>query len=143
MRQDLILSKSIIVNASPGQVWNVLTNPDLIKEYLFGTETVTNWEKGSEIVFQGEFNGQKYKDHGTILENISHERLLYSYWSVFSGLEDKPGNYSTIRYELTKKGNGETKFTWTQQGYSTEENYNHSLSGIDHLLSEIKRIAER
>jgi uncharacterized protein YndB with AHSA1/START domain len=143
MRQDLIVSKSIVIKATPDKVWNVLTNPELIKEYLYGTETVTTWKKGAEVVFQGEYNGHKYKDHGTVLENIENEKLSYSYWSGFSGLEDKPENYSKIIYCLTKVGNNETEFIWTQQGYSTEENYKHSLDGMNDLLNAIKKIAER
>ena len=143
MRQDLSVSRSINIKATPNKVWEVLTIPELIKEYLYGTETVTTWKMGSEVIFQGEYNGQKYRDHGIILENIINEKLSYSYWSGFSGLEDKPDNYSTIIYLLKKITNEETELTWVQQGFSTEENYNHSLSSTDSLLNEIKKIAER
>jgi uncharacterized protein YndB with AHSA1/START domain len=143
MIQDLIVTQSININASVLKVWNVLTKPELIKEFLFGTETVTNWAKGSEIIFQGEYNGIKYKDHGVILENIKYEKLSYSYWSNFSGLEDKPENYSIITYSLKIISNNETEFTWTQQGFSTEENYKHSKNGMNDLLKIIKNIAER
>ena len=143
MRQDLIVSQSVLIKAAPDKVWNVLTNPEKIKEYLYGTDTVTNWEKGSEVIFHGEYDGHSYKDHGIVLENIKNQKLSYSYWSGFSGLEDKPENYSTIRYELKKTGDNETEFTWTQQGFSTEENYRHSLDGMDTLLNQIKQIAER
>ncbi len=143
MRQDLIVAKSIIINTSVIKVWNVLTKPELIKEFLFGTETITTWKIGSEVIFQGEYNGIKYKDHGIVLENIENEKLSYSYWSNFSGLEDKPENYSIIIYSFKRINNNETEFTWTQQGYSSEENYQHSKSGIDELLNTIKNIAER
>ena len=53
MRNDLIVSKSIIVNANNDKVWKALTNPEIIKEYLYGTETLTDWKVGSEIIFQG------------------------------------------------------------------------------------------
>ena len=66
MRQDLIVSQSVDVKAEPEQVWNALTNPEIIKEYLFGTETITDWKVGSEIIFQGEYEGHKYRDHGII-----------------------------------------------------------------------------
>jgi uncharacterized protein YndB with AHSA1/START domain len=143
MRQDLIVSKSVNINTSATKLWNVLTNPELIREFLYGTETVTTWKKGSDVVFQGEYNGQKYSDHGKVLENITNEKLSYSYWTGFSGLEDKPENYSIIFYELKKLSNEETEFTWTQQGYSTEENYEHSKNGMDELLKTVKTIAER
>ena len=143
MKQDLVVSKSIVINAESSKVWNAVTNPEIIKEYLFGTETVTDWKVGSEIIFQGEFNGHKYRDHGIILKNILNECLSYTYWSGFSGLEDKQENYSTVTYTLTKRGDNQTEFTWTQKGYANEEGYKHSESGMDELLGQIKAIVEK
>ena len=143
MRNDLIVSKSILINANLDKVWDVLTNPERIKEYLYGTETVTTWEPGKEIIFRGNYNGHEYQDHGTILEIIKNKKLSYSYWSGFSGLEDKPENYSIVTYELKEITDNQTEFTWTQKGYSTQENYKHSLDGMDDLLITIKEITER
>lgn len=143
MRQDLTVAKSVTINASREKVWHCLTTPAIIKEYLFGTETVTDWQEGSEIIFQGEYNGQQYRDHGHILENLPGEKLIYSYWSGFSGLEDQPENYSTITYTLAAKGDNSTEFTWTQQGFANEEVHNHSEKGMEALLDQIKGIAER
>jgi len=143
MRHDLIVSKSIIINASKDSVWRALTEPKTIKKYLHGTETITDWNVGSEIVFQGEYNGQNYKDHGIILENIQHSKISYSYWSGFSGLEDKPENYSNVTYTLADKGNHQTELTWTQKGFANEEGCKHSDSGMDEFLKSIKKIIER
>ena len=68
MRKELIVKKTINVNTDTSQVWDALTNPDKIKEYLFGTETISDWKVGSPIIFQGEYQGQKYKDKGNILD---------------------------------------------------------------------------
>ncbi|MBN8825303.1 MULTISPECIES: SRPBCC domain-containing protein [unclassified Spirosoma] len=143
MRQDLTVSKSIDINASPARVWEVLTNPALIQEYLFGTQTLTNWAIGSEIIFQGEYENQHYRDKGTILKNVPNQLLSYSYWSGFSGLDERPENYATVTYQIAEKGTNLAEFTWTQQGFSSEAGYNHSLNGMDDFLKQIKAIAER
>jgi len=143
MRNDLIVSKSIIVNANNDKVWKALTNPEIIKEYLYGTETLTDWKVGSEIIFQGEYNGQKYRDRGVILENILNTKISYSYWSIFYGLEDKPENYSSVSYTLADKGNNQTELIWTQKGFANEEGYKHSESGMDKFLKRIKNIIEK
>ena len=143
MRNDLVVSKSIEINVSLSKMWEVLTHPEIIKEYLFGTQTVTDWKPGSEIIFQGEYNGQKYRDKGVVCENILHQRISYSYWSGFSGTEDKPENYSLVTYDLTRKDDDHTLFTWTQKGFANEEGYKHSESGMDAFLEQIKEIAER
>jgi uncharacterized protein YndB with AHSA1/START domain len=142
MRNDLIVSQSIVINVTLAKVWDALTDPSIIKKYLYDTETLTTWEVGSEIVFQGEYNGQKYRDHGVIIENVFQQKLVYSYWSGFSGVEDKPENYSTIIYTLVEKENNRIEFTWTQKGYATEEGYKHSKEGMSAFLESIKKVME-
>ncbi|MBL4624123.1 MAG: hypothetical protein JKY42_03145 [Flavobacteriales bacterium] len=44
MNKDLKVSKTIKINASTEQVWDALINPEKIKVYLFGTETITDWK---------------------------------------------------------------------------------------------------
>lgn len=143
MRHDLAISQSIEVNAPVTKVWEALTNPAIIKDYLFGTETITDWKPGSEIIFQGEWEGNKYRDHGKILENIPGKKISYSYWTSFSGLEDKPENYATITYTIEKIDEQRTRFTWTQKGYANENGYNHSLNGMVEFLASVKGVMER
>ena len=143
MRNDLIVSKSIEIHADLSKVWVGLTKPEIIKDYLYGTETITDWKIGSEIVFQGEYQGHKYKDKGIVIENILNKQLSYKYWSGFSGVEDKPENYSTITYTLEKIGENSTKFTWTQKGFANEEGYKHSESGMDEFMKKLKEVIEK
>lgn len=142
MRKDLIVSKSVLINADSNEIWKTLTDPEIIKEYLFGTETLTDWKVGSEIIFQGEYEGKKYRDHGIILENINNSKISYSYWSGFSGLEDKPENYSVITYSLNPVNQKSVEFTWTQKGFADEENHKHSESGMQEFIERIKNISE-
>ncbi|MDB5283795.1 MAG: hypothetical protein JWO06_2870 [Bacteroidota bacterium] len=143
MRNDLVVSKSIDVNATPEKVWEALTNPEIIKEYLFGTETITDWKVGSEVIFQGAYEGHKYRDKGIVLENVPNQKLTYSYWSGFTGLADLPENYSTVHYTITPIDKDHTTFTWTQKGFANEEGKEHSESGMDAFIQKIKEIIER
>ena len=143
MLPDLQVSQSVEINTSLEKVWKGLITPETIKEYLFGTETVTDWKVGSEIIFQGEYEGHKYRDHGVILEYILHKKITYSYWSGFSGTEDKPENYSTITYTLENLAANKTKFTWMQKGYATEQAYQHSLGGMTDFLNKVKVVLEK
>jgi uncharacterized protein YndB with AHSA1/START domain len=143
MKHELIVSKSIDINAEPSKVWEALTNPSIIKEYLFGTETITDWNVGGDIIFQGEYEGHKYRDKGIVVENDLNRLLSYRYWSGFSGLEDKPENYSLVTYALVPKGDKITTFTWTQKGFANEDGHKHSEAGMDAFLLTIKEIVER
>ena len=55
LQMNLVVSQSVTVNASPESLWEVLTDPEKIKIYLFGTETITDWNVGSPISFQGNY----------------------------------------------------------------------------------------
>lgn len=48
-------------------IWDAFTNANKIKLYLFGTDTLCDWDIGSEIIFQGEYQGIAYRDKGVIL----------------------------------------------------------------------------
>jgi len=143
MNKNLKVSKSIEINSSAEKIWDTLTNPEKIKIYLFGTETITDWKTGSSIIFQGEYDGNIYKDKGNVLKNVKNETLKYNYWSGFSGLEDKPDNYYIVTYHIENISDNQMKFTWTQEGFANKEGQQHSKNGLLGLLEQIKRIAEK
>ena len=77
MNKNLIATQSIKINTKAEKVWRILTDPEKIKIYLFGTETTTVWNVGSPILFQGDYNGQRYKDKGTVIKNIENPFNFY------------------------------------------------------------------
>lgn len=141
MDTSLEVEDSILIHASPTKIWKALTDPALIKEYLFGTETITDWKVGSDLTFQGEWEGQPYKDKGHILEFTLEKILSYDYWSGFSGLEDIPENYATITYTLEEQGD-DVWLRVSQKGFAKKENQEHSEKGWSQVLLKIKEIAE-
>ncbi len=142
MNKDLSVTHSIEIDATPAEVWDAMTNPEKIKVYLYGTETITDWKVGSPIIFQGEYEGHQYKDKGNVLENKPNELLKYNYWSGFSGLEDKLENYFIVTYLIDDAGDGKTVFTWVQEGFRSEESHKHTQEGLPAMLEQIKTIAE-
>ena len=141
MDKKLTFEKSIFIQAPISEVWKALVTPSLIKEYLFGTETISDWRKGSSITFQGVWQNKPYVDRGTILEIETERYLVYTYWSSFTGAPDVPENYSTIRYQLIPEGTG-TKFTLSQIGFASAEARDHSASNWEHVMQSIKKMVE-
>ncbi|NNL16361.1 MAG: SRPBCC domain-containing protein [Flavobacteriaceae bacterium] len=128
------------INASKEKVWDALTKPEIVKQYFFGTELVTDWKIGSDIIFQGEWEGQKYKDRGKVLEYAHNGKLAYSYLSNWSGKEDKPENYLWVCYEIKPNGN-ETELTISQTNYD-EKSAKHSQGNWASLVEAMKKIIE-
>ncbi|MHB1048762.1 MAG: SRPBCC family protein [Bacteroidota bacterium] len=131
----------ITIHKDTTAVWNALTDPNIIKQYFFGTQTETDWKKGSPIVFRGEWEGKKYEDKGIILDIQPEKRVQYSYWSSMSGTPDRPENYSVITYELTNDGTS-TMLTITQDGINTVEQKNHSEKNWKYVMEGMKKLVE-
>ncbi|MBV7530391.1 SRPBCC domain-containing protein [Chitinophaga sp. sic0106] len=64
--KNLTATAEVFIQGDEKQVWKVLTDPAAIKQYMFGTQVKSDWEKGSAIVWQGEWKGQAYEDKGVI-----------------------------------------------------------------------------
>lgn len=141
MDEKYIARTSLVINASPSKVWEALTDPELIKQYLFGTEVTTDWQVGSPITYRGVWNGRDYEDKGRIVK-IEKDRLLVStYWSSLAGLADLPENYKTVTYELEPVGSN-TKLTITQDNNASPEEVAHSEQNWLMVLDGIKLLLE-
>src|ERR1700694_3304059 len=109
----LVAKSSTTINASAKKVWHALTDPAMIKEWLFGTNTTTDWKKGSSITYTGEWEGKPYTDKGEIIEIVPKKLLHTTYLSGLSSKEDKPENYNNVIYEL-QEADGRTLVTISQ-----------------------------
>ena len=142
MNQNLIISMRIEISAVARKVWDVLISPEKIKIYLFGTNTLTDWKKGSDIIFEGEYQGQSYRDKGKIVEIKKNVLLQYTYWSGFSGLEDKPENYSLVSFRLDELDD-KTTLTFSQKGFASDEARQHSQLAWTNIMKQIKELSEQ
>jgi uncharacterized protein YndB with AHSA1/START domain len=142
MATELTLKKSISIKASASRVWDALTNPDLIKIYFFGTECISDWKKGSPIVYKGIWEGKPYTDKGNVLDIENEKFILYNYWSSFSGTEDIPENYAVIKYELSHL-NGMTVVTLIQKDLKTQVALDHMEKNWGYVLNSLKELLEK
>ena len=141
MSKTHIAKAAIIINASASRVWDALTKPDLIKQYLFGTEVATDWQVGSPITYKGTWEGKTYEDKGKILQVEPGRLLVSTYWSSLSSVPDIPENYQTVRYELSAESDG-TRLTITQDNNDTQEAAAHSEQNWKMVLDAIKKLLE-
>ncbi|OXB01140.1 ATPase [Flavobacterium oncorhynchi] len=94
-----------ILNASIEEVWNALTKPDLVKQWQYGSELITDWKTGNEIRFRNEWEGQVFEQWGSILEIVPNQKIKYSLFFPRPELEDKPENYYIMSYILFEESN--------------------------------------
>jgi uncharacterized protein YndB with AHSA1/START domain len=142
MKSNISSQLKTTIKAPAFKVWEALTTPSVIKKYLFGTDTITDWEKGGPIVFKGEWQGKSYEDKGTILEIKNNKLIKYSYWSSMSGIEDKPENYMIVTYEISGEDNNVT-LSLTQENIPDEKTKTHSAENWKKVLENLKQVVEK
>jgi len=149
MDKSLIVKNSITIKASPAQVWDALVNPEQTKKYMFGCETVSDWNVGSELLWKGSYEGQDMIFVKGKIVDIQPEKFL-AYTTIDPNnpaTEDLPENYLTVTYELKKDGM-HTLLTATQGDYALvgdgANRYKETVDGggWQPILVEIKKLVE-
>ena len=142
MNKETLISKAeTTIAASPSKIWKALTDPLLIKQYMFGSDVSSEWKEGSRITWKGQWQGKEYEDHGKILESIPNERLKYTHFSPLSGLEDSPSNYHTVTIDLKSMGD-QTNVVLVQDNNDTEEKKHQYEKNWAMMLSSLKKLLE-
>ncbi len=136
------VQKQIDIKATKDKVWDALTNPIVIKQYLFGTEAISDWKVGSTLVFRGGYDGVDYADKGIIKRFEVGEIFQYTYLSSFSGLEDKDENYHLITYMLEDMHAG-VSLNLIHENIQDENARDHAYNNWENVLKEIKEITEK
>ena len=148
--QPLIVKNTVTIKAPASKVWDALTNPEQTKKYMFGCETVSDWKKGSPLLWKGSHEGKEMVFvKGNIVEIKPEKFLAYTVIDPNSSMPDIPENYLTVTYELAFE-KGETVLTVTQGDYSIvaegekryKEAYNNG-EGWNPILVEIKKLVEK
>jgi uncharacterized protein YndB with AHSA1/START domain len=125
------------IEALPDRVWAALTEPDLVRRYMHGTNLETSWTVGEPISWSGEWKGQPYVDKGTVLEVNPVQHLRYTHWSPMGGSPDLPENYHTVSFDLAADRAG-TRLSLTQDNNPSqaeadamaENNWGPMLDGL-------------
>ncbi|HKQ63207.1 MAG TPA: SRPBCC domain-containing protein [Candidatus Polarisedimenticolaceae bacterium] len=141
MDKQLVAKASISIDAPSDEVWQALVDPAAIKQYMFGTNVVSDWEVGSPIVWKGEWQGKKYEDKGEIRQLEPGSTLQYTHFSPLSGVPDKPENYHTVTIDLSEKGE-RTLVTLTQDNNADEAAREHSEKNWNTMLAGLKQYLE-
>jgi uncharacterized protein YndB with AHSA1/START domain len=138
---NLIAKATVSIQAPASKVWQALTDPEMIRQYFYGTEVITDWKVGSQILWKGEWEGKEYLEKGTILKSEPPRLLQYTYFSSLSQLEDAPENYANITYALDED-EGTTTLTVRQENIADENEREQSEKNWAMVLGNMKQLLE-
>jgi uncharacterized protein YndB with AHSA1/START domain len=144
--QPMVVSESIQVDAPAERVWQVLTQPEFTRQYMFGCEARTDWKRGSPLLWAALHEG---KDTVFVQGHITHvepnRALDYTTFGPTMGLEDVPENYLAVSIRFTPNAAG-VHLAVTQGDFAGKQNaqarFDETLEGWRSVLPRVKALAE-
>lgn len=137
--------KTLIINASPSTVWNALTDPHLLRQWMgapeMKIEVITDWKAGGPIVIKG-FHHVVFENKGTVLQFIPNHLLKYDYLSSLSRLPDTPENRTILEFILTPAGD-QTTLSLTISNFPTDSIFKHINLYWRSTIEILKKFIER
>ncbi len=131
----------ITINANPKKVWDIITKPEFVKLWQYGSDLQTNWEIGSKIKFITAWEGKIFEQWGTVLEYTPPQKLRYSLFAPRPELEDRPENYFEMIYLLTAD-NKHTKLEIIQKDKRTNAIQEDEQGTENPILKMLKQVVE-
>jgi uncharacterized protein YndB with AHSA1/START domain len=144
----MMIEKKVQFNVPKEKVWNLLTNPAVTKEYMFGCEVISDWKIGSPILWKGKTEDGKEIIYvkGRIIEVIAGQKVTFTMFDPNMKLDDVPENYLNLTYEL-KEMDDKTILKLTQGDFASvsdgKKRYEESLKGWEMTIPMMKQIAEK
>lgn len=132
---------TIKINAPIQKVWGIITKPELVKLWQYGSDLLTTWEVGSDIKFRTEWEGKVFEQWGKVLEMRPNELVRYNLFAPRPDLEDKPENYFIMNYVLTDE-NGQTKLEIIQEDNRPNVVQEEPQGEENPILKLLKQLAE-
>lgn len=121
------LKKSVVILAPCQSVWNALTEPLLMAQWMGDSEQqisiFTSWEPDSPFILQAHHHGP-IENTGTVLAFNPTQLLSYCYQSSISNLPESAESKTVLRFELKPLPEG-TELTLYLSNFPTESIYKH------------------
>lgn len=148
MSKTMIIKENILFKANKEKVWDLLINPEMTKQYMFGSEILSTWEIGSSIEWKGktEDGAEVVYVKGKILEFETGKKVISTMFDPNSDMEDIPENYVNLTYIVSETTKG-TLLTIIQGDFAGAANgkqrYEESKAGwIQMVIPLMKKILE-
>ncbi len=131
------------INAPIERVWEGITNPDMIEQYMMGARVDTDWKVGDPITWKITTNGKSYQDKGEILVVDRPHCLSFTHWSPLSDAEDVLENYHMVTFDLSET-NGATSLNLTQSDNQSQEAASQMANeGWKPMLENLRKLLEQ
>lgn len=99
-------TRSFFFRASAERVWDCVTKPELIKEWMMGMEIECDNKLGSTYRSKFMWEETECWEKGMVIQSEYGKIAQIDFITSWEKLEDKPENYQRMRYEIAPKDDG-------------------------------------
>lgn len=140
---ELTARAHVLVDATPEEVWESLTSPELTRRWMAGAEVRSDFVRGGTITWSGLWNGQPFEDSGTVLEVDPPHRLRTTHRSGGMAQADVPVDPHVVTYDVVPE-QGATLVIVTQEGEGqTADSVAEYEETWAQMLAALKDVVER
>lgn len=140
----MIIDKKITFSSDKAKVWDLLTNPKMTQQYMFGCEVLSDWEIGNSILWKGKTEDGEDIIYvkGEITEVDPGTKVSFTMFDPNMGLKDIPENYVKLTYELESSDTGTVLHLIQDfRGVENEKNrYEESVKGWDMVIDLMRGV---
>jgi len=140
---DLILSAELEVAASPEEIWEGLTSPELTRRYYFGLAIDRDLRPGSEYAYRD--SGGEAAESGVVLEIEAPRRLSLTSTFLFSP-EFRPDPPHRVTWEIEPVSEARSRVRVTVDGFASETPTYRMCArngGVGNMLSALGTVVDR
>ncbi len=127
----------IVVQATPDDVWDALTNAEKTRSYYYGTDILSDWQPGSR--WSSESGDELYLD-GELIEVDPPRRIVQTFHVAIEepAASDPP---STVTWEVTPVDESTTRVRMIHEGMA-QATRDYVDGGWEHILAGLKQVVE-
>ena len=120
MVNDVIITRSVLLNATPERVWEALTHPGMTRHYLYNCEVESEWHKGSTLRWTGTYEGRDIEAEGKVIDIIPGRMIKYSGFDMLTEGDTSREGDVHVTHEIIPHG-FQTKLLTTLEHFEGDE----------------------
>src|SRR5687768_12974375 len=120
MINDVIITRSVLLNATPERVWEALTHPGMTRQYYYNCEVACDWRAGSTLRWKGKYQGRDIDAEGEVLEVIPGRMNKYTGFDRLTEGDISRQGDVYVTHEIVPQGS-KTKLLTTLEHFEGDE----------------------
>lgn len=120
MVNDLVVTRSVMLNATPERVWEALTHPGMTRQYFYNCDVESDWKAGSTLRWRGNYQGRPLDVEGTVMEIVPGRYIKYSGFDRLTEGDIARRGDVYITHEIIPQGD-KTKLLTTLEHFEGDE----------------------